>query len=119
MSSSNRKRIIVQAGESSLMHPKANVPGYDDIGMVSVGDDTGRLLRNSRSGTYVMHIGGAIRSLDQRKVLAALSGSNATKMADGGRRNVYMSDADAEHLKQLGGGNLSEGIRLAVAKTRT
>lgn len=113
MPSDNRKRITVEQGVTTLMHPAATVPGYDDIGLVTVGNDEGRLLRNKRTGTYVMHIRGAIRSLDERKVLAAL-GSNASKMDDGKRRNVYMSDRDAEYLKEIGGGNLSEGIRFAV-----
>ncbi|WP_110647591.1 hypothetical protein [Salinicola peritrichatus] len=120
MSNQNRKRIIIQAGESSLMYPTAKVPSYDDLGLVSVGDDTGRLLRNKRSGTYVMYIGGATRSLDQRKVRSALGiGPGRPEQMQGGRRrNVYMSDADADYLRQIGNGNLSEGIRVAVAAHR-
>lgn len=113
MPSNNRKRVTVERGAATLMYPVVSVPGFDDIGMVTVGSDEGRLLRNQRTGAYVMHIRGAIRSLDERKVLAAL-GSNASKMDDGKRRNVYMSDRDAETLKTLGDGNLSEGIRLAA-----
>lgn len=37
-----------------------------------------------------------------------------SQMDDGKRRNVYMSERDAEYLKELGNGNLSEGIRAAV-----
>lgn len=117
MSSINRAKITVDpAGKAGLYQHQA-LPGWEAAGTVTRGDDKGALLRNTSTGIYAMANAGSIRSLDQRKVLAAL-GSNASKMDDGRRRNVYMSDRDAEYLKQLGEGNLSEGIRIAVNKQR-
>lgn len=117
MPSNNRAKIIVDlAGKAGLYQPTP-IPGYTCLGTVTQGDNTGALYRNDRSGTYVMANAGAIRSLDQRKVLAAL-GSNASKMDDGKRRNVYMSDRDADYLRELGGGNLSEGIRAVTTHHR-
>ena len=113
MPSNNRAKITIDpAGKAGLYQPTP-IPGYTALGTVTQGDNTGALYRNDSTGIYVMANAGAIRSLDQRKVLAAL-GSNASKMDDGKRRNVYMSDRDAEYLREIGNGNLSEGIRAAI-----
>lgn len=61
---------------------------------------------------------GAIRPLDQRKIKAALGISNNAgrpeQMQDGKRRNVYMSESDAEYLRSVGDGNISSGIRRLI-----
>ncbi|MGJ8518473.1 hypothetical protein [Carnimonas bestiolae] len=116
MPSDNRKKIVVDVGNVSLMYPAIRLAGFDDIGLVSVGSDTGRLIKNTASGVYAMHIRGAIRSLDQRKVKAALGirAGRPTEMDGGKRRNIYMSDADTETARLIGDGNLSEGIRIAI-----
>lgn len=35
---------------------------------------------------------------------------------DGKRRNIYMSDADWQFLTELGSGNASQGLRVAIDK---
>lgn len=37
------------------------------------------------------------------------------QMEGGKRRNVYLDDVTVEEAKRLGGGDLSKGLRLAVA----
>lgn len=120
MASNNRAKIIVDpAGKAGLYQP-APIPGYTALGTVTQGFETGALYRNDRTGTYVMANAGAIRSLDQRKVRSALGigPGRPEKMLDGKPRNVYMSDRDAEYLREIGNGNLSEGIRIAVSAHR-
>jgi len=119
MSSINRKRVIIEQPGKPRLYQPADMPGWEFVGTVQrgEGEGAGALVRNQSTGIYAQANAGAIRSLDQRKVLAAL-GSNASKMDDGKRRNVYMSDRDARYLKELGNGNLSEGIRVAVSKSR-
>lgn len=114
MSSTNRARITIEQPGKPRLYQHQDLPGWEFVGVVARGDDKGALVRNAKTGSYAMANAGAISTLDQRKVLSALSGSNATKMADGGRRNVYMSDTDVERAKAIGGGNISEGIRIAL-----
>lgn len=118
MSSTNRARITIEQPGKPQFYQHQSLPGWEFVGVVARGDDKGALVRNTNTGKYAMANAGAISTLDQRKVLSALSGSNATKMADGGRRNVYMSDADVERARRLGNGNISEGIRVALGAQR-
>ena len=62
---------------------------------------------------------GALSSLDQRKVRAALGLSSGaagrpSEMEAGGRRNVYLDALSAERAIEAGDGNLSAGIRIAL-----
>ena len=116
MSSINRNRIIIEQPGKPRLYQPTDMPNWEVIGTVRRGEGEGALVRNQSTGIYAQANAGAIRSLDQRKVLVAISGSNASKMADGRRRNVYMSAADVERAKQLGKGNISEGIRIALSK---
>jgi hypothetical protein len=113
MSSENRAKVTVDPAGSAGLYQHSPLPGYTCLGVVTQGSATGALYRNKSTGMYVVANAGSISSIDQRKVLAAL-GSNASKMDDGRRRNVYMSDRDAAYLKNLGAGNLSEGIRAVI-----
>lgn len=115
MSSENRGRITVEQPGKPRLYQPADLPGWEVLGVVTRGDDKGALVRNVNTGTYAMANAGAIRSLDQRKVLAGLGQwANATKMQGGKRRNIYMSDSDADIAKKIGNGNISEGIRIAL-----
>jgi hypothetical protein len=115
MSHENRNRVIVEAGAESPLYADPRLPGWEYAGLVSAGPDKGPLLRNKHTGIYVMSIGGAVRSLDQRKVRAALD--PAAKKLDGGKRvNVYLDESSLNRAAQLGGGNVSEGIRIALAQ---
>ncbi len=117
MANDNRARITVDpAGKAGLYQHQA-LPGWEVLGTISRGDDTGALVRNTSTGIYAMANAGAICSLDQRKVRAALGvdeRGRPPQMNDGKRRNVYMSDADNAYLKNLGNGNVSEGLRIVI-----
>lgn len=41
-----------------------------------------------------------------------------SEMTDGKRRNIYMSDTDNAYLKELGNGNVSEGLRIVTEAHR-
>lgn len=114
MSHENRSRTTVELGAVNPLYPDPRLGGWEYAGIVSAGADKGPLIRNTHTGIYAMSIGGAIRSLDQRKIRAALD--PAAKKLDGGKRvNVYLDDASAATAATLGDGNVSEGIRLALA----
>lgn len=75
MSRAHRSRIAVEApGKPALyMSPAGAPPGWDVIGTVTDADGTGALVRNRSTGVYCRANAGAIRSLPQRKVEAALA----------------------------------------------
>lgn len=126
---SNRDRLTVcLTGDSKniLQDPKTylptEMPCWKVIGTVSRGDDIGALGQNSITGIYAQLNAGVIRSLDQRKIKAALGISNnagAPATVDGRRRSLYIDDAAWEIAVSIGSGNASDGIRRALAAYRT
>jgi hypothetical protein len=116
MPSTNRKRLTIEAGASSLLHPEVkHLPGWIHAGLVTVGDETWPMICNTKTGAYAAYTGGSIRSLDQRKVLAALGQfANAKKLEGGARKSVYLDGITLDRLSKLGDGNISEGIRRAA-----
>lgn len=112
----NRARLtITQPGKPELYQLQP-LPNWEAIGTVIRGEsDAGALVRNLSTGIYAQANAGAIRSLDQRKILAALGlFANATKLDGGKRVNVYLDEITLERAKALGGGNVSDGIRKAL-----
>ena len=76
MGHSNRNRLTVDRPGKPGIYQLAPLPGWEVIGTVSRGGgDTGALVRNNRTGLYAQANAGVIRTLDQRKVEAALRGS--------------------------------------------
>lgn len=120
MSHENRARITVQLGATSLLNGVVNLPGWDQVGLVTADEETGALVVNKRTGVYAMTHGTSIRCLDQRKVKAALGIRNnagrPTALEDAKRVNVYLDAASLERAAELGGGNVSEGIRIALCR---
>lgn len=116
MAHDNRSRITIEQPGKPRLYQSADLPGWEIVGTVTRGEsDTGALVRNLSTGVYAQATAGAIRTLDQRKVLAALGQFvNAKKMEAGRRRNIYVDDASWEIAQRLGGGNASEGIRKAL-----
>ncbi|WP_148716511.1 hypothetical protein [Chitinolyticbacter meiyuanensis] len=119
MTHENRNRIIFDDLETTANDTFKVMPGFKCAGKrVTVGDRTGMLVLNTRTGYYWLERDGALSALDQRKVKAALGISNnagaPTKMEDGRRRNVYIDDTSWERAQALGAGNASEGIRIAL-----
>lgn len=104
-------------------------PGAQALGTITRGiGDTGALLRTG-VGIYVQGNARVVRSLDQRRVEAAIEqaepsrggarpGSGRPTIADAPmqRKNVTLDDASVTALRALGAGDLSLGIRRAAAK---
>lgn len=72
MSRGKRSRLTVESPGVPGLYQLAPLPGWDLIGVVTDADGSGALVRNQRTGVYCRANAGAIRSLPQRKVLAAL-----------------------------------------------
>lgn len=75
MSRTHRSRLAVQVpGKPSIYLLPAGMPtGWEILGTVTDADGTGALIRNKATGIYCRYNAGAIRSLQQRKVEAALA----------------------------------------------
>lgn len=76
MSRAHRSRIAIDMpGRPSLYQP-APLPGWDVLGTVTDADGAGALVRHQRTGIYCRANAGALRSLPQSKVQAALDASS-------------------------------------------
>lgn len=75
MSRARRSRLTVEVPGKPAIYllPAGMPPGWEIIGTVTDADGTGALVRNRNTGIYCQANAGAIRSLPQRKVEAALS----------------------------------------------
>ena len=63
---------------------------------------------------------GVTRSLDGRKVAAALGAFGRPPEMEGGKRvNVYLDAPSLDTAARLGNGNVSDGIRIALARNIT
>lgn len=122
MGHENRGRITVDTNGKWGLYTNTIPVGSEALGTVTLGiGDTGALVR-MQSGVYVQINAGALRSLDARKVAAALgqySFGGRPKTIDGARRvNMYLDEHSIAKAKELGRGNLSEGIRAALIKAQ-
>lgn len=77
MSRARRSRLTVDVPGAPGLYllPAGMPPGWEVIGTATDADGTGALVRNTRTGIYCKANAGAIRSLPQRKVIAALAGA--------------------------------------------
>ena len=116
MSHDNRSRITIEQPGKPRLYQPYDLPGWETVGTVTRGEsDTGALVRNRETGNYSQVNAGVLRTLDQRKVLAALGQfSNAKKLNDGRRVSVYLDGQALNRAAALGDGNVSEGIRRAL-----
>lgn len=73
MSRVNRSRVTVEVPGKPLLYQVAQLPGWEVAGTVTDADGTGALVRNLATGIYCRANAGALRSLPQRKVEAALN----------------------------------------------
>ncbi len=116
MGHDNRGRLTVDVnGNWRLYHPTA-LPGWKMLGTITRGiGDTGALARNHKTGLYAQVNAGAIRSLDGRKIAAALGITGRPSKMEGGKRvNVYLDADSLATAAKAGNGNVSEGIRKAL-----
>lgn len=77
MSRTHRSRVTVEVPGRPGLYQLAPLPGWQVIGTVTDADGTGALVRNLHTGAYCRANAGALRSLPQAKVLAALEAAAA------------------------------------------
>lgn len=133
--SPHRARITVSLGAGWKIYSNTIPAGSRALGTVSRdGYDTGALALIETTGIYVRVNAGAIRSLDQRKVSAAVEAARAGSHGGAGRgqgirakdgatalvrKQVSLDDATITTLTALGDGELSLGIRRAAAHIKS
>lgn len=118
MTHANRGRLTVNKDGNWRLYTNTIPANSTPLGTVTRDEfDTGALVRIDDTGVYVQVNAGAIRSLDGRKVAAALGIAGRPPEMSGGRKvNTYL-DADSIAIAmRLGNGNVSEGIRKALRK---
>ena len=74
MSRTHRSRVTVEVPGKPALYQLAPLPHWEVIGTVTDADGIGALVRNKATGIYCRANAGAIRSLPQGKVQAALRG---------------------------------------------
>lgn len=73
MSLAHRSRVSVEIPGNQWLYGICTLPSdWEKIGTVTTSQAAGLLVRNTRTGIYCQYCCGAIRSLPQDKVLAAL-----------------------------------------------
>lgn len=128
MTGANRSRLSADPGGAWRLYWGAMpLPaGMQSIGTITRGvGDTGALLRTA-IGLYAQGNAGVLRTLDKRKVAAALDAATHTLggarpgagRPDIGaiRKNVTLDQSSICALRALGDGDLSRGIRRAATQ---
>ena len=77
MTHTNRGRLTVNADGNWRLYSNTIPPGADALGTVTKGTEMGALIRYRSTGVYAQLNAGAVRSLDQSKIRAALSQQQA------------------------------------------
>lgn len=117
MTHNNRGRVTVDPNGNWRLYTNTIPANSTPLGTVThnVGE-TGALVRIETTGAYVQVNAGTVRNLDGRKIAAALGITGRPPIMRGGKRvNVYLDDTSLITAAALGSGNVSEGIRLALA----
>lgn len=76
MGRTQRNRLTIHRPGTPGLYQHAPLPeAWEIVGVVTIGaGESGALVRNKHTGVYCMANAGVIRSLPQRKVIAALAG---------------------------------------------
>ncbi len=116
MNHKNRGRLVVDTNANWKLYTNTLPANAVPLGTVTrEGGETGALARIETTGAYVQVNAGAVRTLDGRKVAAALGTTGRPAEMEGGKRvNVYLDAASLAAAAALGDGNVSEGIRKAL-----
>lgn len=120
----NRGRITVDRDGNWRLYTNSIPGGCTVIGTVTRGEiETGALVK-TEAGIYSMLNARVYKSLDQRKVAVALGESPAligrpVELTGGKRVQVYLDAESLDRAANLGNGNVSEGIRKALAATKS
>ena len=116
MTHTNRGRLAVDTNGNWRLYTNAIPANSTPLGTVTRDEsDTGALVRIEATSLYVQVNAGAIRSLDGRKVAAALGTAGRPSEMSGGKKvNTYLDAESIAIATRLGNGNVSEGIRKAL-----
>lgn len=116
MGHNNRGRLTVNAGGDWRIYTSQPPANASPIGTVTRGDDdTGALIQFHDSGLYAQMNNGVVRTLDGRKVTAALGiAGRPAELESGKKVNTYLDAESIATAKRLGDGNVSKGIRNAL-----
>ncbi len=116
MTHPNRGRLTVDANGNWRLYTNSLPANATPLGTVTRDEiDTGALVRIEATGAYVQINAGSMRTLDGRKVAAALGMSGRPKEMTGGKKvNTYLDAESIAIASRLGNGNVSEGIRVAL-----
>ena len=120
MTHANRGRLAADTNGNWRLYTDTIPANSTPLGTVTRGEtDTGALVRIETTGAYVQVNAGAIRSLDGRKVAAALgTAGRPSEMAGGKRVNTYLDAESIAIATRLGNGNVSAGIRKALKQAK-
>ena len=116
MTHTNRGRLAVDTNGNWRLYTNTIPANSTPLGTVTRDEfDTGALVRIEATGVYVQVNAGAVRSLDGRKVAAALGTAGRPAEMTGGKKvNTYLDAESIAIAMRLGNGNVSEGIRKAL-----
>ncbi len=119
MNHDNEGRLIVDTAGHWALYAPALPPGSVALGTVRrENGDEGALVRFERTGQYAQVNAAVVRTLDGRKVAAAMGTAGRPTEIDARRVNVTLDEVTIEQAKKIGGGNLSAGLREAVRIVR-
>jgi hypothetical protein len=116
MTHNNRGRLAVNTDGNWRLYTNTLPANSTPLGTVTRDEsDTGALVRIEATGAYVQVNASVMRSLDGRKVAAALGTSGRPSEMSGGKKvNTYLDAESIAIATSLGNGNVSEGIRKAL-----
>ena len=116
MTHTNRGRLTVDTNGNWRLYTNTLPTNSTPLGTVTRDEfDTGALVRIDSTGLYVQVNAGAMRSLDGRRVAAALGTAGRPSEMSGGKRvNTYLDAESIAIATRLGNGNVSDGIRKAL-----
>lgn len=120
MTQTNRNRLVIDTNGNWRLYTNTIPANSTPLGTVTRDEsDTGALVRIEATGIYVQVNAGAIRSLDGRKVAAALGTAGRPSEMSGGKKvNTYLDAESIAIATRLGNGNVSEGIRKALKQAK-
>lgn len=116
MNHDNRGRLTIDTAGAWQLYATTIPASAEVLGTITRGiGDTGALIRYPATGQYAQLNAGSIRSLDGRKVAAALgTAGRPNEMAGGKRVQVYLDAESLAIADRLGDGNVSAGLRKAL-----
>ena len=121
MGHENRSRVTVDQNGDWRMYTKTLPANAEPLGVVMRGVGNAGALVRMENGTYYAQVNdGVVIRLDARKISSALglksNGGRKSEMEGGKRVTVYLTEDLIERAREIGNGNLSDGIRVVLLK---